>query len=125
MGSLNTTFVLATILFFSGIFIPARLIAIRLKHDPILKMYKPDSIEYKAIVKFSANKRKVNLLLLLSLVAEFLLAVYIIHETFILINSKTPATRQTLIFTPIATLFVVIVGVVCAYNLLFKNLTDK
>ena len=121
MENLNQTFVIATALLLASILLPARLIAMKLNRDPISKRYKPDTPEYKAYVKFRADSHKFNISLVGSVLVTLLLAVYVIREAGILAHSNTTSARQTLIFAPIASIFLLIVAIVIIYNLFLKK----
>jgi len=121
MENLNQTFVIASALLLASVLLPARLVAIKFNRDPVLKRYKPDSPEFMAYMKFRANSRRFNISLIGSVLVTLLLAIYVIHEAAILARSNTASARQTLIFAPIASIFLFIMAIVVIYNLLIKK----
>lgn len=122
MENLNQTFVIATALLLVSPLYPARLIAMKLNCDPISKRYKPGSPEYKAYIKFLADRKKFNIQLIVSTLVPLLLAIYVIHEAVVLFHSNTASAHQTLVFTPFAAIFLCIGVIFATYNMIIKKL---
>jgi len=98
----------------------ARVIAIKLNRDPLMKKYKPGSPEY-AVYQRLVRPRRFITVLAASILAFMLFGAYALATAIRLSHEHTPSAHYMLIFGPVSATAIFIVGMVVVYNMIIKK----
>lgn len=120
MAGENESFILSIGLLLAAVLFIARLMAIKLNCDPIMRRYKPGTPQYNAYRKL-VRPRRFTISLGVSLLVVFILASYVISTGYTLVRANTPSSHYILIFGPIAAVVIFIVALSVGYYMLIKD----
>jgi len=101
MKSTGEAYIISIGLMLSAMLFIARIIAIKLNCDPLMKKYKPGSPQYAGYRKIS-RPRTFATMLVVSIAAFLLFGMYALLTTIRLLHEHTPSAHYMLIFGPVS-----------------------